>query len=70
VPHLIDVAFVHGRVGITEVADIHNTRVLDVAAHIAGAAVGREKSGVTMLLHDGRTATATVKPPLARPRTG
>ncbi len=66
-PYLIAVALVHGCVGITDVADIHNARVLDVAAHMAGAAVGRAKSRVTILLHDGRTATATARLPLGSP---
>ena len=66
-PYLIAAALVHGRVGVTEVADIHNARVLDIAARMAGAAGGCEDSGVTILLHDGRTATATVGPPLGSP---
>jgi 2-methylcitrate dehydratase PrpD len=66
-PYLIAVALVHGRVGIMDVADIHNARVLDIAAQMSGAAVGPEKSGVTILLHDGRTATATVGLPLGSP---
>ena len=67
-PYLIATALVHGRVGIMEVADISNARVFDVAARMDGAAVGEEKSGVTVLLHDGSTATATVGPPLGSPR--
>ena len=66
-PYLIAAALVHGRVGITEVADIHDARVLDIAVQMAGAAAGREKSGVTIPLHDGRLATATVGLPLGSP---
>jgi 2-methylcitrate dehydratase PrpD len=66
-PYLIAAALVHGRVGITEVADIHNAPVLDLAARMAGAAVGQENSAVAILLHDGRKATATVGPPLGSP---
>jgi 2-methylcitrate dehydratase PrpD len=66
-PYLVAVALVRGRVGITEVADIHNVRVLDVAARMAGVAAERHKSGVTVLLRDGRKATATVGRPLGSP---
>lgn len=66
-PYLIAVALVHGHVGITEVADIHDVRVLDLAAPMVAFAAGRDKSGVTILLRDGRTETATVGPPLGSP---
>jgi 2-methylcitrate dehydratase PrpD len=66
-PYLIAAAIAHGRVGIAEVGDIHNVRVLDIAANMAGAAVAPEKSGVTVLLRDGRSATATVGYPLGSP---
>jgi 2-methylcitrate dehydratase PrpD len=66
-PYLIAVALVHGRVGITEVADIRDARVLDVAIRMAGRAAGEDKSGVTMRLHDGRTATAAIGSPLGAP---
>ncbi len=66
-PYLIAAAIVHGRVGITEVADIHNTRVLDLAARIAGLPAAQETSGITIRLRDGRTATAKVGPPLGSP---
>jgi 2-methylcitrate dehydratase PrpD len=66
-PYLIAVALVHGRVGITEVADIHNVRVVDVAARMAGVAGEWERSGVTLSLRDGGTASATVGRPLGSP---
>lgn len=66
-PYLIATALVHGRVGITEVADIHNIRVLDVAARMAGVAGESHESGVTVSLRDGRTASATVGRPLGSP---
>ena len=66
-PYLIAAALVHGRVGIAEVGDIHNVRVLDIAANMAGATAEPEKSGVSVLLRDGRSATATVGQPLGSP---
>lgn len=66
-PYLVAVALVHGRVGIAEVADIHNVRVLDVSARIAGVAGERHKSGVAVSLRDGRTARAGVGRPLGSP---
>jgi 2-methylcitrate dehydratase PrpD len=66
-PYLIAAALVHGRVGITEVADIHNVRVLDIASRMAGVAGEREKSEVTLSLRDGLTASATVAQPLGSP---
>jgi 2-methylcitrate dehydratase PrpD len=66
-PYLIAVALVHGRVGITEVADIHNTQVLDLAARLAGTAAERQ-SAVTIRLRDGREATAVVGLPLGSPQ--
>jgi 2-methylcitrate dehydratase PrpD len=66
-PYLIAVALVHGRVGVTEVADIHHALVLDLAARIAGVAAGQEKSAITILLRDGRAATIEVGPPLGSP---
>jgi 2-methylcitrate dehydratase PrpD len=66
-PYLIAAALVHGRVGIAEVADIHNVRVLDVAARIAGVAGEWHESGITVSLRDGRTTTATVGQPLGSP---
>jgi 2-methylcitrate dehydratase PrpD len=67
-PYLIAAALVHGRVGIAEVADIHNVQVLDVAARITGVAVEQDTScGVTITLRDGRTATATIGLPLGSP---
>lgn len=66
-PYLIAVAIVHGRVGITEVADIHDALVLDLAARIDGVATGQETSGITIWLSDGRRATAKLEPPLGSP---
>ena len=66
-PYLIAVAIVHGRVGITEVADIHDVLVLDLAARIDGVATGQEASGITIWLSDGRRATAKLEPPLGSP---
>jgi 2-methylcitrate dehydratase PrpD len=66
-PYLIAAAIVHGRVGITEVADIRNPPVLDLAARIAGSLAGQETSAITIRLHGGRTATAKVGPPLGSP---
>ena len=35
-PYLVAAALVHGRVGITEVADIHNAQVLEIASGMQG----------------------------------
>jgi 2-methylcitrate dehydratase PrpD len=67
-PYLIAVAIMHGRVGINEVADIHNAPVLDLAARIAGIAAGQEKSAITIMLRDGRVATVEAGPPLGSPQ--
>jgi len=66
-PYLIAAALVHGRVGITEVADIHNARVLDIAARIAGVPGEWQRSGVAVSLRDGRKASATAGQPLGAP---
>lgn len=66
-PYLIAAALVHGRVGITEVADIHNARVLDVSACMTGVAGEPRDSGVTVSLRDGRAAREIVGPPLGSP---
>jgi 2-methylcitrate dehydratase PrpD len=66
-PYLIGAALVHGRVGITEVADIHNVRVLDAAACMVGVAGEPDESGITLSLRDGRMAIATVGRPLGSP---
>jgi 2-methylcitrate dehydratase PrpD len=70
-PYLIAAAIVHGRVGVTEVADIRNASVLDLAERMAGSPAGQETSAITIRLNGGRTATAKVGPPLrsAPPRT-
>jgi 2-methylcitrate dehydratase PrpD len=66
-PYLIAAAIVHRGVGITEVADIHNAAVLDLAARIAGKPTGQEPGGVAIRLRDGRSATVKVGPPLGSP---
>ena len=66
-PYLIAAALVHGRVGITEVADIHNAQVLRVAEQTEGIDAGREVDGITLRLRDGRTAAVTVGLPLGSP---
>lgn len=66
-PYLVAAALVHGRVGITEVADIHNVRVLDLAARMTGVEAERHKSGVAVSLRDGCTAIATIGRPLGSP---
>jgi 2-methylcitrate dehydratase PrpD len=66
-PYLIAAALVHGRVGVDEVADIHNAQVLDLAARMTGVAAEHEKSAITILLRDGRTATVQIGPPLGSP---
>jgi len=66
-PYLVAAALVHGRVGITEVADIDNVRVLDVAARTAGVPGEGHESGVTVSLRDGRKVSATVGQPLGSP---
>jgi 2-methylcitrate dehydratase PrpD len=66
-PYLIAAALVHGRVGITEVADIHNAQVLKVAEQMEGIDAGREVDGITLRLRDGRTAAVTVGLPLGSP---
>ena len=66
-PYLIAAAIVHGRVGITEVADIRNPQVLDVAARMEGIDAGRSTGSVTIRRRDGRTASANTGPPLGSP---
>lgn len=66
-PYLVAAALAHGRVGITEVADIHNVRVLDLAARMTGVEAERHKSGVAVSLRDGCTAIATIGRPLGSP---
>ena len=67
-PYLISAAIVHGRVGITEVADIHHVGVLGVAARIEGTDAGKETGGITIRLRDGRARNVTVGPPLGSPQ--
>jgi 2-methylcitrate dehydratase PrpD len=66
-PYLIAAALVNGRVGITEVADIDNPRVLTIAAGMQGTTAEPRESGVTILLRDGRSASATLGQPLGSP---
>jgi 2-methylcitrate dehydratase PrpD len=66
-PYLIATGVVHGRVGITEVADIHNVEVLNIAGRIAGVGAEGEPVGVTIRLRDGRAATVAIGPPLGSP---
>jgi 2-methylcitrate dehydratase PrpD len=67
-PYLIAVAIVHGRVGITEVADIDHSQVLDLASRIDGIDAGADTAGITLRLHDGRAATVKAGPPLGSPQ--
>jgi 2-methylcitrate dehydratase PrpD len=66
-PYLIAAALVHGRVGITEVADFQNAQVLHIAERMAGLDAGHDKAAVAISLRDGRTATATTGSPLGSP---
>jgi 2-methylcitrate dehydratase PrpD len=66
-PYLIAAALVHGRVGITEVADVDGAEVLALAARIQANDAEHEASGVTVRLRDGRSATVPVGPPLGSP---
>jgi 2-methylcitrate dehydratase PrpD len=66
-PYLIATGVVHGRVGITEVADIHNVEVLNIAGRIAGVGAEGGPVGVTIRLRDGRAATVAIGPPLGSP---
>ena len=67
-PYLIAAALVHGRVGITEVADIHHAQVLNIADSMEGVDAGQEMSGITIRLRDGRTATVKLGQPLGSPQ--
>ena len=66
-PYLIAAALVHGRVGITEVADIHNAQVRSIAETMLGIDAGQKTGRVTIRLRDGRTATGRTGPPLGSP---
>jgi 2-methylcitrate dehydratase PrpD len=66
-PYLIAAALVHGRVGITEVADIHHAQVLDIADRMEGIDAGQATGGVTVRLRDGRSAAAEIGTPLGSP---
>jgi 2-methylcitrate dehydratase PrpD len=65
-PYLIAAALVHGRVGITEVADFDNPQVLDIAARMQGSG-SATPAGVTVGLRGGRSASVTVGNPLGSP---
>jgi len=65
--YLIATALVHGRVGITEVADIDNAPLLTIAAQMEGIGAGQETDGITIRLLDGRTATVRIGSPLGSP---
>jgi 2-methylcitrate dehydratase PrpD len=66
-PYLIAAALVHGRVGISEVADILHLKVLKIAERMTGVDAGQEMGGITIRLHDGRTASVNIAPPLGSP---
>jgi 2-methylcitrate dehydratase PrpD len=66
-PYLIAAALVHGRVGITEVADFRNPHVLNIAARMHGIVAQSQLSGVTVRLRDGRSASAAPGTPLGSP---
>ena len=66
-PYLIAAALVHGRVGIAEVANFHHAAVLNIATRIEGIDTGPARGGITVRLHDGRTASVNVGPPLGSP---
>ena len=66
-PYLIAAALVHGRVGITEVSDIHHTQVLGIAERMQGVDAGQETGGITISLRDGRSASGRIGSPLGSP---
>jgi 2-methylcitrate dehydratase PrpD len=66
-PYLIAAGLVHGRVGISEVADIHHAQVLNLAERMAGVDAGQDTASVTVRLRDGRTAAVDIGPPLGSP---
>ena len=66
-PYLIAAALVHGRVGIAEVADIHNAQVLSITETMLGIDAGQQAGAVTIRLRNGRTATGRMGPPLGSP---
>jgi 2-methylcitrate dehydratase PrpD len=66
-PYLIGAALAHGCVGIAEVADIHNTQVLEIAGRMEGIDAGLEMGEITVRLRDGRAASVTMGPPLGSP---
>ncbi|HEY2621642.1 MAG TPA: MmgE/PrpD family protein [Acetobacteraceae bacterium] len=66
-PYLIAAAVVHGRVGITEVADTHHAKVLNIAERMEGVDAGTDIGRITIGLRDGRTASISTGPPLGSP---
>ena len=66
-PYLIAAALVHGRVGISEVADIHHAQVLQIAERIEGVDADQEGSGITIRLRNGRAASVKIGAPLGSP---
>lgn len=66
-PYLIAAAIVHGRVGVSEVADTTNARVLGISDSMVGVDAGQTPANVTIGLRDGRTATARAGAPLGSP---
>ncbi len=66
-PYLIAAALVHGRVGISEVADIHHTQVLQIAERMEGVDADHARSGVTVRLGNGRVASVNIAAPLGSP---
>ena len=66
-PYLIGAALVHGRVGITEAADVHHTQVLNIAERMEGIDAGQKMGGITVCLGDGRRASVNTGPPLGSP---
>jgi 2-methylcitrate dehydratase PrpD len=66
-PFLIAAAVVHGRVGITEVADIQHGKVLHIAERMEGVDTGLDMGRITIDLCNGRTASVNTRPPLGSP---
>ncbi len=66
-PYLIAAALVHGRVGISEVADMRNSVVLDIAERMKGVDAGPQRGGVSIRLRDGRSVAVEIRSPLGSP---
>ena len=65
-PFLIAAGLTHGRLGIDQVADIGNGRVLDLAARVEGV-VNDAAPRLTVLLRDGRRAEIVIGTALGAP---